>query len=239
MEEEEGPNGRRDPRLHAVPGQAKPGLKRKERPGQPPPLALPDRRDPANAAEHPKNAGEDREADRDHAQDARKKQDAFDDRREENVRTFWEHTPTMAALRRQRTAALAGLSQGAVDVAAQRLLEAPCGCCGQAVKAVDTWMVEIVDFEYRAAVKVPMFECTDTVCSAPRFSVPPAAAYCAPTSPTIYCRKWFTISVLELFARLTSKGVAGAGEFSPFHVRSYSMSTFDVWVSVLQHLLRT
>jgi hypothetical protein len=144
----------------------------------------------------------------------KERQAAFDDKRDERTQDYWEYTSVLKKLREMRAQALTGITCGAVATAAAAILQRPCGTCSKAVVQVRVREVEVVDKEYRCVVKVPVFQCADPACTSAPFSVPPIAAYCAPTTATIDCRKWLTLPVVIEFSELNFSGVSGYGGFS-------------------------
>lgn len=156
------------------------------------------------------------------------KQAEFDEKRDERTRDWWAHTPAVKELREKRRNALSSLTQQAVDVEVEAILQRPCGSCKKVVIIDRVRELEVVDIEYRSVAKVPVFKCSDPACTAERFSVPPVVAYCAPTSAGIFCRKWLTLPVVTLFSELNFNGVSGHGGFAS--LRHY-LPQFELFIA--------
>jgi len=221
-------NGYKPTRLALPPGEPKEKQQRSKRPGQSAAQVTVGRKRTYIRGEGSGGAGGEQRSDAGkHEADMKKRLAVFDETRAENVRESWAHTPALVQMRQKRREQLVGLTQGSVDEAAEALAQAPCGSCGKKVQTVRVRDVEVVDFEYRSVLKVPVFGCTDEACLCVPFSVPPIAAYCAPTSATIECRKWVTVPLLLHFSELHfGGGVSGHGG-SFFPVFAFSDLVFD------------
>lgn len=210
-------NGYRPTKLSLAPGQEKEQQQRAKRELQGAPQARLGQQklrrtgegSQSTRREHPEDAGK-------HQDDMEAKQAAFDENRRQNVCAYWEYTPALESMRQRRAKVLADLIQEELYVAGAAIEDAPCGCCGGAVKQIRIREVEVVDTEYRFVAKVPVLKCTAVECTSKPFSVPPVAAFCAPTSGTVDCRKWMTIPVVTLFSELNYSGVSGFGGSSYF-----------------------
>lgn len=152
-----------------------------------------------------------------YSEELRRKQEKFDLLRPENIRNFCEYTPKLLDLRSEETAAVADIKQRAVKEVEETMLEEPCRCCNGKIKVVGYRTVEVIKTAYRFNIKVAELKCDGAACTRGPFSVEPIVAGCAPSSPTIDCPKWFSLSCLHLFSDLHyHNGVSGAGRFTVF-----------------------
>jgi len=241
MEESRAPKRRRNTKWAAAPGQPKPStFTRALRPGQRPPKAPLGIQSPLPPTGGPQSAPRaDHDGPSDHQKEMKRKQEACDKARPQNIEYYCEYARKLMALRVEQATAAAAITQQAVEVEGEALLEEPCRCCGGKVALVKLRDVEVIDFGHRYLVQVPEFVCDGAACTRPSFSVEPIVAGCAPTAPTIDCSKWISVAVVTLFSDLQlCNGLAGAGGFlSSSSILQLSHPSFLILCAAFGHAL--